>query len=161
MRRRDHLGGASSRPVHKSAPATENWGWDPENRWQDEGLGLAIGDYTGPRMTAVSGDTSKSNEVAADEASERMFSTSLFVSGVRCLLAYIVFPWLLPALGLASGVAPAIGIAISLIAIGFNVYSIRRFRSSQHPWRKQVIGLNVVIIVLLSVMLVVDVTQLT
>ncbi len=105
-------------------------------------------------------DAAVVDAVAADEQRERTFSTSIVVSGVRCLLAYIVFPWLLPALGVAQGVGPGVGIVIGLVAIGFNVYSIRRFWASQHRWRNAVIGLNAVIIVLLTVMLVIDVVDL-
>ena len=49
----------------------------------------------------------------------RRFSRSMLVSGVRCMLTYVVFPWLLPALGWASGVGPWIGLPIGLLAIGF------------------------------------------
>lgn len=115
-------------------------------------------------MTSVSNPSAGSVETVesstADEQRERTFSTSIVVSGVRCLLAYIVFPWLLPALGVAQGVGPAVGIVIGLVAIGFNVYSIRRFWNSGHKWRTPVIALNGVIIALLTVMLVLDVAEL-
>jgi len=113
-------------------------------------------------MTAVSSDDPPTvvEAAASDDKSERVFSTSLAVSAVRCLLAYIVFPWLLPAFGLASGIAPGAGIAIGLVAIGFNVYSIRRFQRSEHQWRKYVIALNFAVIVLLVVLLVIDIAGL-
>ena len=64
--------------------------------------------------------------LVTEEQANRTFSTSVLVSAVRCTLAYGVFPWLLPAFGVASGVGPAIGLAIGPIAIAFNVASIRR-----------------------------------
>lgn len=98
--------------------------------------------------------------VDADDAATKAFSTSVAVSAVRCLLAYIVFPWLLPALGLAKGVGPGIGVAIGLVAIGFNVASIRRFHKADHRWKWAITTLNLAVIVLLTVLLAQDVGDL-
>lgn len=91
------------------------------------------------------------------ERATRAFSTSVLISGIRCTLAYVVFPWLLPALGLASGVGPALGLVIGPIAIGFNVASIRRFHASDHRWKWWISALNVAVIGLLVVLFVLDV----
>jgi hypothetical protein len=88
------------------------------------------------------------------------FSTSVLISAVRCTLTYVVFPWLLPLLGLAKGVGPIIGIAIGGIAIVFNVLSIRRFMISRHRMRWAIAALNVSVIVLLLVLMVQDVRAL-
>jgi len=89
----------------------------------------------------------------------RAFSTSVLVSGIRCTLAYIVFPWLLPALGLASGVGPALGLVIGPVAIAFNVASIRRFHASDHRWKWYITALNVAVIGLLLVLFAMDVRE--
>ena len=89
-----------------------------------------------------------------------MFSVSVAISAVRCSLTYIVFPWLLPAVGVAGGVGPAVGIPIALAAIGFNVASIRRFWRADHPWKIPVSTLNVGVIALLAVLIAIDVTEL-
>lgn len=86
----------------------------------------------------------------------RVFSTSIFISAIRCTLAYVVFPWLLPAFGLAGGVGPGVGLAVGLVAIGFNVLSIRRFWRADHPWKWHISALNCVVIVMLSVLAVID-----
>ena len=98
-------------------------------------------------------------EQVADPAASA-FSKSVVISGIRCLLTYIVFPWLLPLLGLAAGVGPVIGIAVGTVAIGFNVASIRRFWASTHRWRVPVIAINVAVIALLTVLIVLDVADL-
>jgi hypothetical protein len=95
----------------------------------------------------------------SDAEVTRAFSWSVVVSGVRCLIGYIVFPWLLPLLGLAKGVGPAIGIAIGVIAIGFNVASIRRFQLSRHRWRWAITALNVTVICLLVVLIARDLAE--
>lgn len=97
--------------------------------------------------------------VTQDQAN-RTFSTSVVVSAVRCTLAYIVFPWLLPAFGVAGDVGPALGLVIGPVAIAFNVASIRRFHASGHRWKWQITVLNSAVIVLLSVLFVMDVREL-
>ena len=86
----------------------------------------------------------------------RAFSTSILVSAVRCTLAYVLFPWVLPAVGLAGGVGPGIGLAVGIVAIGFNVASIRRFHLSDHRWKWPITALNSTVIALLSVLAVID-----
>ena len=91
----------------------------------------------------------------------RAFSRSVVVSGVRCLLAYIVFPWLLPLLGLAAGVGAAAGLVVGAVGITFNVISIRRFARATVWWRWAVMAINVAVIGLLTVLIAVDVAALT
>lgn len=99
-------------------------------------------------------------EVEAPNTAERRFSQSMVVSGTRCLLAYLVFPFLLPVLGLADSVGPAVGVAIGLVAIVFNGLSIRRFWRSDHRLKRLVITVNAAVIVLLCYLTVGDLTEL-
>ena len=94
-----------------------------------------------------------------DEAT-RIFSTSILISAVRCTLAYVVFPWLLPAVGVAGGVGPGIGVVVGVVAIAFNVLSIRRFWATDHRWKWPITALNCTVIGLLSVLLVADLVEL-
>jgi hypothetical protein len=82
------------------------------------------------------------------------------VSGVRCLLAYIVLPWLVPLWSALRDVGPVIGLVVGLIAIGFNVASIRRFQRSGHRWRWWITALNSGVIALLVVLVVRDLADL-
>ncbi len=105
--------------------------------------------------TTIAGATTSS-----DDAATRAFSTSILVSAIRCTLAYVVFPWVLPAVGVAGGVGPGIGLAVGVIAIGFNVASIRRFWRADHRWKWQISVLNCGVIAMLSVLAVIDVSDL-
>jgi hypothetical protein len=87
-------------------------------------------------------------------------SISMAISGVRCLLSYVVFPWVLPAASRTSGVGPAIGLVVGIVAIGFNVASIRRFQRSGHRWRWHITALNSAVIALLLVLVVRDIVDL-
>jgi len=76
----------------------------------------------------------------------KAFQTSIMVATVRCLLMYIVFPFVLPIIGVASGVGPWIGLPISLIAITAITMSIRRFWRADHSkrWHYTVLGTTVI-----------------
>ncbi len=88
------------------------------------------------------------------------FQKSMLVSATRCLLTYIVFPFILPAVGFAAGVGPVIGIVIGVLAIVCDVFSIRRFHAVEHRWRWHFTGVALCVIGLLGVLLVQDVIHL-
>ena len=94
------------------------------------------------------------------DSAQRAFNLAIVFSGIRCLLAYILLPFATPFLGLAPGVGPALGLAISSIAIVANLVSLRRFLRSSHRWRKPVIAIHVVVISFLIVLVGIDLVQL-
>jgi hypothetical protein len=129
------------------------------------GLGTALPAAPAPtRLVPVQHaetlDTALPVRPVDEDRATKTFSTSILVSAVRCTLAYVVFPWLLPALGLASGVGPALGLVIGPVAIAFNVASIRRFHSSDHRWKWHITALNSMVIALLLVLFVMDLGEL-
>jgi len=91
---------------------------------------------------------------------QRAFSISMIVSGIRCVLAYIVLPFVTPFLGLAPGVGPGLGIGIGAVAIAANVFSLRRLWRINHPWRKWITVLHVGVIAFLVVLMVLDAVDL-
>ena len=97
---------------------------------------------------------------APEGAAQRAFSTSILVSATRCLLTYIVLPLRCPALGLAAGVGPAVGIPIGVVAIGCNVLTIRRFWAADHRWRWAYTAIALTVIALLLVLMVEDILDL-
>ena len=74
------------------------------------------------------------------------FQKSLFVSTCRCLLMYVVFPFVLPAVGITREVGPFIGFAIGILAIVSITYSIRRFWRANHSkrWHYTIFGLTII-----------------
>ncbi|MEZ5279817.1 MAG: hypothetical protein R2770_05045 [Acidimicrobiales bacterium] len=96
----------------------------------------------------------------ADDKAERVFSTSILISATRCTLTYVVLPWVAPAIGVASDVGPLLGLVIGVVAILFNVLSIRRFVMSDHKWKRPLVALNSSIILLLAILMVNDLRDL-
>ncbi len=103
--------------------------------------------------------STQTQPVSADEA-QRGFSRSIMVSGIRCLLTYIVLPFVTPFVGLAPGVGPWVGLVVGTIAIAANVFSIRRFWKADHRFKRPVTALHVGVIALLVVLLYLDIRAL-
>ncbi|MCH9803615.1 hypothetical protein K0U73_07450 [bacterium] len=105
-------------------------------------------------MVATDVDTN-----AADQP-ERLFSQSILISGIRCLLTYLLFPFIFPIIGVTSGIGSTIGLIVGTIAIVANVFSIRRFHRADHKYKWPVSALNAGVIVLLVVLIVLDANDL-
>lgn len=88
------------------------------------------------------------------------FQRSMLISAVRCTLTYVVFPFVVPAVGFATGVGPVLGIMIGLIAMTCDVFTIRRFFAVDHKWRWHFSAVALSVIGLLSVLLVQDIIHL-
>lgn len=76
----------------------------------------------------------------------KAFQTSVLVAAVRCLVMYILLPFVLPAIGLAAGVGPWIGLTIAVAAMVAVTMSIRRFWRADHAkrWHYTVLGTAVI-----------------
>lgn len=95
-------------------------------------------------------------EGVTDAAAYSAFQKSMLISATRCLLTYIVFPFVLPAVGFATGVGPVLGITIGLVAMASDVFSVRRFHAVDHRWRWHFTAVAACVMGLLTVLLVQD-----
>ena len=107
-------------------------------------------------MSATETAPSAAGRRAETDETVRVFSRSVVISGIRCTLAYVVFPWILPLLHISDRIGPWIGLAIGVVAAGFNLASIRRFWRADHRWKWPITVLNVSVIVLLTILFVED-----
>jgi ABC-type iron transport system FetAB permease component len=88
-------------------------------------------------------------------------SKSLAISTVRCLLSYVIFPFVLPSIALIREFEPVIGIAIGIIAIVFNIRAMRQLFATSHRYRWYFSAISISIIALLIVLIVRDIMALT
>jgi len=103
-----------------------------------------------------------------DEAQPRLredelrsaFSRSILVSATRCIITYLLIPFLGPILGLAAGVGPLIGIPVGVLAIVFNVKSMRRFWRADHGFRWHYTAVGGAVIGMLVVLIALDLAEL-
>ncbi len=88
------------------------------------------------------------------------FQKSMLISALRCTLTYVILPFVMPAVGFAKGVGPVIGITIGVVAMVFDVFSIRRFFAVDHRWRWHFTTIVLCVMGFLTVLLVRDVINL-
>lgn len=89
-----------------------------------------------------------------------IFSSSILLSATRCLLSYIVFPFLVPVVGTVGLIGPLIGIPVGVLALVFDVRAIRRFFRADHRWRWVAAGLYLTVMVMVSVLVARDIVHL-
>jgi len=112
------------------------------------------------RRLLVVPDPERRADRQAEAAAHRLFNFSMALSGLRCLLGYVVLPIVTPALGAAARVGPIVGIPIAVVALCFDVMAVRRFWTANHRWRWGISLIYLVVMCLVSVLLVRDVVHL-
>jgi hypothetical protein len=107
-------------------------------------------------LVPETGRRTRSGEAAA----HRLFNWSIALSGLRCLLGYVVLPVITPAIGAAARVGPVIGVPIALVALTFDVMAVRRFWAANHRWRWAITALYLVVMSLVLALLIGDLLKL-
>ncbi|WIY83718.1 hypothetical protein [Propionimicrobium sp. PCR01-08-3] len=93
-------------------------------------------------------------------AAHRAFRISVLVSGVRCLITYLLIPVLVPIVGLAGWVAAPISLALCVLAFVNGIVSARRFWKSDHRDRWLYTAFITVVFVILTIALATDLARL-
>ena len=87
-------------------------------------------------FTSSPADSSASGMAAQTRGAENALSLSLMFSGMRCILQYVLLPFLLPVVGIAADAAVPMLLLINLIAMASIFFSLRRFWTIgyKHRW---------------------------
>lgn len=93
-------------------------------------------------------------------AAHRAFRVSVAISGIRCLITYLLVPVLIPVLSLAGWVAAPLGIALCVYAVINGIVSLKRFWGSDHPKRWMYTLFMIVVFGVLTLALVSDLSRL-
>jgi len=93
---------------------------------------------------------------ATTERAERAFGLSLAFSGIRCVLQYVVLPFVLPLLGIATSAASQINLVISLLAVVAIISSLRRFWKVRYHYRWQYLAVALVTLAILTTFILMD-----
>jgi hypothetical protein len=96
----------------------------------------------------------------SERSARRAFEVSIYISAARCLLTYIVLPFVFPLIGVSTRATPAIGLPVSFIAVAADYMSIRRFWKADHRYRWHYTALAGAIICAMLVLVAIDVTNL-
>lgn len=86
----------------------------------------------------------------------RPFETPLLLVGVRCIARYIVLPFMLPLIGVATGAALGILVILDLIAVVSIVATVCWLWRIQHPRRGQYLPVALALTMLVVFFLVID-----
>ncbi len=97
---------------------------------------------------------------SSDAAAHRGFRVSLVVSGIRCLISYLLVPILVPVVSFAGVVAAPIGIALCVIAGVNGVASVRRFWIADHRAKWMYTAFIGFVFLVLAIALATDITRL-
>ena len=100
-------------------------------------------------------------KTSTDAEARSAFQKSIVITALRCIVMYLVLPFVLPIVGVASGVGPAISLVIGILAMIAIIYSIRRFWRADHPKRWHYTVFASVIIGFLVYLSIKDVIELT
>jgi hypothetical protein len=85
-----------------------------------------------------------------------VFGLALFLSATRCILQYVVFPFILPFLGLIGNIPVWLSLSLSGIAFVSLFTSLRRFWKANHPRRFAYLPLALLMSVVLIVFVLSD-----
>lgn len=90
----------------------------------------------------------------------RVFHVSMLLSATRCLLTYVLLPFVLPAVGATAGLGPDVGIPLAVVALFFDVVGLRRFWVAEHRWRWPMTVIYLAVIGLVTALLAGDLARL-
>lgn len=96
----------------------------------------------------------------AGRGAHRAFRLALVISGVRCLITYLVIPIGVPMLSFIGVVAAPIGIVLCVYAIVNGVISVRRFWAADYRGKWMYTWFIAVVFIVLAFALVSDISYL-
>ena len=76
-------------------------------------------------------------------AADRMAHAAVYVSGVRCLLMYVLLPLAGPVASQFSGIILPVSMLMHVVTIVTSTLAVSRAMRSRHPWRKAYAALGV------------------
>lgn len=89
----------------------------------------------------------------------RGFRIALIVTGIRCLISYLIIPIGVPIVGLSGLVAAPIGIALVVVAVVNGVMSLRRFWKADHRSKWMYTWFIAVVFAVLAIALVTEIVR--
>jgi uncharacterized membrane protein len=91
---------------------------------------------------------------------ENAFSMALLFSGIRCVLMYAVFPFVLPLIGLTGAFSSIVDLLINLVAVVAILYSARTFWQVDYKYKWHYLPVAGVALVILGAFIIQDLIEL-
>lgn len=83
----------------------------------------------------------------------------MVITGIRCIITYLVIPIAVPIIGLSGAVSAPLGLLLSLVALVTGIVSLRKFWMSDHRFRWMYTGFIGIVFMVLGVTLYTDVSE--
>ncbi len=94
------------------------------------------------------------------QSAERVFGLSIVFSGIRCIIMYVIFPFVLPVLGIVGSFATQVDLVINVLAISGVIYSTRKFWRINYKHKVAYTFIAVVAVLLMMAFMLYDVALL-
>lgn len=78
---------------------------------------------------------STTRTASLERSAHRYLQVSMIISGIRCLITYLLIPIAVPIIGVSGAVSAPIGLLLSAIAVVTGVVSLRKFWRSDNRYR--------------------------
>jgi hypothetical protein len=86
----------------------------------------------------------ESRTVTEERSAENTFMASMLFTGIRCVLEYIVLPFVLPLLNLSNTIAVPLVLAVNVIALTALIHSVRKFWAIDYKHKRAFLGVAIV-----------------
>lgn len=93
-------------------------------------------------------------DLSQQRAAENTFMASMLFAGVRCILEYVVLPFLLPLLNLSDSIAVPLVMGVNIVAFVALIASVRKFYAINYKHKHLYLAVAVVGGVVLSIFLI-------
>ncbi|NOG52219.1 MAG: hypothetical protein HND48_24370 [Chloroflexi bacterium] len=94
------------------------------------------------------------SDLSQQRAAENTFMASMLFAGVRCILEYVVLPFLLPLLNLSDSIAVPLVMGVNIMAFVALIASVRKFYAINYKHKHLYLAVAVVGGVVLSIFLI-------
>lgn len=81
--------------------------------------------------------------LTAERSAENTFMASMMFTGIRCMLEYIVLPFVLPLLNLSNTIAVPLVLAVNSVALVALIHSVRKFWAIDYKHKRPFLALAV------------------
>jgi len=109
---------------------------------------------------AASSEIAVERDESDESEAQRAFRFSLIFTGVRCILQYIVLPFILPVIGIAADTALPLLLLINVFAFISMLFSVRRFWQINYQYKWQYLLMALVILAALTAFIALDISRL-
>lgn len=94
-----------------------------------------------------------------ERSAHRYLQASMIISGIRCLITYLLIPIAVPLIGLSGTVSAPIGLLLSAVAVVTGVVSLRKFWRSDNRYRWMYTAFILVVFIVVAITVAVDISE--